>query len=337
MNMSYQPISKRTNLDKYTNDEITTITTFNLYNLFDADKETQVKINGEWQRPLRQAQDRPFLPTQLAKLTLAIQFELALPEIIAVQEVGSEAVLQQLADRVNDAAGTDYRAISPPTSDRRDIQIGFLYDQTRVELIESYQLSGADVEAAFGDKSPNPGREPLAAVFRIAGQKVTIINNHFKSNYIPEEQTAETKKLLRRNLAQRTAQAQVVRDYVNMLLAAEPAALVMVMGDLNTSKRGGSQADLLMPVKILEGMGEELPLTNLLPLKQDLFEYTFIWEGENEILDHILVSPALLDKFVGVDALHFNAAYAEALWLAEETAIRCSDHDPLEARFRMSA
>ncbi|MCZ7674535.1 MAG: hypothetical protein M5U34_49115 [Chloroflexi bacterium] len=117
----YQPVSKR----RGAAGDIT-ITTFNLYNLFDADKEVQVRINGEWQRP--------FLPTQLAKLSLAIQFELNLPEIIAVQEVSSEAVLQQLADKVNEAAGTAYRAVSPPTSDRRGIQIGFLYDQQRVDL-----------------------------------------------------------------------------------------------------------------------------------------------------------------------------------------------------------
>jgi predicted extracellular nuclease len=322
MNNNYQPISKRTGASGDT-----TITTFNLYNLFAADEEVQVRINGEWQRPL--------LPIQLAKLSLAIQFELALPAIVAVQEVGSEAVLQQLADKVNEVAGTDYRAISPPTSDRRGIQIGFLYDRKRVDLVQAFQLSGAAVDAAFGPKSPNPGREPLVGLFQVAGEVLIVINNHFKSNYIPDELTDQTKKLLRANLAQRTAQAQVVRDYVTGLLAENPAALVVVMGDLNTSKRGGTQEDLLASIRILTGVPPELQLTNLLPLKKDIFEYTFIWEGENEILDHILVSPALLERFVGVDVLHFNAAYSEAMWLAGKTAVRCSDHDPLEARFKL--
>ena len=338
MTNRYKPISKRTNASGDT-----TITTFNLYNLFDADKEVQVRIEGERQRPLRQAQYRPlrqaqykaFLPIQLAKLSLAIQYELALPHIIAVQEVSSEAVLQQLADKVNQAAGSDYRAISPPTSDRRGIQIGFLYDQQRVVLVQSYQLSGSDVMAAFGSDSPNPGREPLVGVFQIAGQEVTLINNHFKSNYIPEELTAETKKLLQINLTQRIAQAWVVRDYINTLLDADPPALVMVTGDLNTSRRGGLAEKLMAPVDILAGRPLERPLTNLLSLKQDIHEYTFIWDVENEILDHMLVSPALLERFVGVDALHFNAAYPEKTWLDAETAVRCSDHDPLEGRFQL--
>jgi hypothetical protein len=88
-------------------------------------------------------------------------------------------------------------------------------------------------------------------------------------------------------------------------------------------------------VKILEGMAGERPLTNLLPLKKDMHEYTFIWEGENEILDHMLVSPALLDCFVSVDVLHFNAGHPEAMWLDGKTAVRSSDHDPLEARFQL--
>jgi hypothetical protein len=102
MNSTYQPISKRSG-----SAGDMTLTTFNLYNLFPAEQEALVRIGVEWQRPFRQAQDRPFrqaqdwpfLPIQLAKLSLAIRVELALPAIIAVQEVGSEAVLQQLADR----------------------------------------------------------------------------------------------------------------------------------------------------------------------------------------------------------------------------------------------
>ena len=321
MTSTYQPIRKRTGPTGNT-----TITTFNLYNLFDADQEVMVKINGEWQRPS--------LPIQLAKLSLAIHYELALPQIIAVQEVSSQAVLQQLADAVNQAAGTDYRAISPPTSDRRGIRIGFLYDRQRVDLLQAYQLSGPEVAAAFGPDSPNPGREPLAGVFQVHGQTLTIVNNHFKSNYIPEERTAETQQLLEINLAQRMAQARVVREFANTLLEADPQALVMITGDLNTSRRGGSAEKLMTPVDILAGTPPERPFTNLLPLNQDIHAYTFIWEGENEILDHMLVSPALLARFVGVDALHFNAGRPEALWFDGETAVCCSDHDPLEGRFQ---
>jgi len=304
----------------------TVVTTFNLYNLFGEGRDGTVRIGGEWLRP--------FLPTQLAKLSLAIRYELDLPHILAVQEVGSEAVLQRLGDVVNAAAGTAYRAISPSTSDRRGIQIGFLFDERRVEVTRAYQLGGTAVAAAFGPQSPNPGREPLVGEFWVNGRALTIVNNHFKSNYIPEEFTAETQQRLAVNLAQRMAQARVVRDFANGVLAEEPAALLLVTGDLNTSRRGGTEEAVAEPLRILAGRPSETTLTNLLPLKRDIHEYTFIWEERNEILDHMLVSPALLARLAGVDVLHFNALYPEAEWLNADTAVRSSDHDPLEARFQ---
>ena len=317
----YRPISKRSGLPGDT-----VITTFNLYNLFGVGRDRLVWIGGEWRRPS--------LPIQLAKLSLAVRHELALPHIIAVQEVGSEDVLQQLGDVVNAASDAAYRAISPSTSDRRGIQIGFLYDERRVELVRAYQLSGPAVAAAFGPQSPNPGREPLVGLFGVNGRTLTVVNNHFKSNYIPEEFTAETKQRLAANLAQRGAQARVVRQFANTLLAENPDALLLVTGDLNTTRRGGTQEAVTEPLRILAGRPSEIPLTSLLPLKQDIHEYTFIWEEQNEILDHALVSPALLALFAGVDVLHFNALYPEMRWLDGETAVRSSDHDPLEARFR---
>lgn len=319
--MDYRPVSKRSGLSGDT-----VITTFNLYNLFDEGRDVTARVGGEWVRP--------FLPTQLAKLSLAVQYELQLPHILAVQEVSSEAVLQRLGDAVNAAAGNAYRAISPATSDRRGIQIGFLYDEKRVELRQSYQLGGTAVAAAFGPQSPNPGREPLVGQFRVHGRDLTIVNNHFKSNYIPEEFTAETQARLAANLAQRNAQARVVREFANTLLVDNPAALLLVTGDLNTSRRGGPEEAVAEPLRILAGRPSEPPLTSLLPLKRDIHEYTFIWEERNEILDHTLVSPALLALFAGVDVLHFNALYPEAEWLNGATAVRSSDHDPLEARFQ---
>ncbi|MCA9872460.1 MAG: hypothetical protein KC441_02365 [Anaerolineales bacterium] len=317
----YRPISKRSGPPGDT-----VVTTFNLYNLFDERGDVTVRIGGEWLRPS--------LSTQLTKLALAVRHELNLPHILAVQEVGSETVLQQLGDVVNGVAATAYRAISPATSDRRGIQIGFLFDERRVELVRAQQLEGPAVAAAFGPQSPNPGREPLVGEFRVNGRTLTIVNNHFKSNYIPEEFTAETEERLAVNLAQRTAQARVVRDFANGMLAKNPDALLLVTGDLNTSRRGGPEEAVAEPLRILAGRPSEPLLTNLLPLKQDIHTYTFIWEGRNEILDHVFVSPALLARLAGVDVLHFNALYAETEWLNGETAVRSSDHDPLEARFQ---
>ena len=316
-NLPYTPLSSRSGP---AGDTI--ITTFNLYNLFEV---VQTPVGPS----LPQA-----LSTKIAKLVLALRYELLLPDILVVQEVESEQLLQKVADAVNETSGTAYRAVSPPCSDRRGIQVGFLWDEKRVDLLRAYQLSGTAVSAAFGPDSPSSSREPLAALFRLKGKDLTIIANHFKSDYTGAVETAEKKRLLQACLAQRQAQARAVRDFANTMLDADADTLLMVAGDLNqTPPAPPEPIDPDSPLAILQGGLYEMPLTNLLLTRPDLNNYTFISDGWPVILDHILASPALMPHFTAVDVLHFNVAYPDIYQSDPNTACRVSDHDPLETRF----
>ncbi len=108
----------------------------------------------------------------------------------------------------------------------------------------------------------------------------------------------------------------------------------MVTGDLNDFQfsEPGEGAD--HPVAILEGVNGGIPLFNLLELEKDAETYTFIFDGNSQVLDHMLVSPALLDLVAGADILHFNAGYPSEFGSLETITLRASDHDPLEGRFR---
>lgn len=306
----------------------TVITTFNLENLFG------LADNGDnWEDKVdeRGSLTPEQLETKLAKLALAIRLELRLPEIIVVQEVGSAKILQQLGGRVNTAAGTAYAATSFDTSDRRGLEIGFLWDASRVDLTDAFQLSGAEVEAAFGPGSPRPGREPLVGIFKIKGREVTIVGNHFKSMLGDDTLSGINGPPVSITEVQRKAQARVVRSFVNSIVDKNPDALLMVTGDLNDFRFNDPDKD--HPVAILEGGAGETPLTNLINLgdKEDVF--TFIFDGRTQMLDHMLVSPALLKLFVAVDILHFNAGFPLNLSEDTSTTRRSSDHDPLEGRF----
>ena len=65
-----------------------------------------------------------------------------------------------------------------------------------------------------------------------------------------------------------------------------------------------------------------MPLTNLLNLAKDAETYTFIFDGNSQVLDHTLVSPALLERFVAVDILHFNAGFPTDLGSDPTTTLR---------------
>lgn len=274
------------------------------------------------------------LEVQLTKLTQAIQVELELPEIIVVQEVENTEILQQLGDRVNFATGTNYQAASFETSDVRGIEVGFLWDDNRVSLVDAYQMSGDDVEMWFGTSSPSPGREPLVGVFDIESQQITIIGNHFKSKGGDDPLFGVNWPPIRVTEYQRKGQARVVRDFVNGIFATDPGALVMVTGDLNDFQfeEPGEGPD--HPIAILEGVNGEVPLTNLVNLEKDDERFTYLYDGNTQVLDHMLISPGLYNLFVAVDALHFNAGYPASLGDDPSTPLRSSDHDPLEGRFR---
>ena len=273
------------------------------------------------------------LEIKLTKLALAIQVELELPEIVVVQEVENTAILQALGNRVNAAAGTNYLATSFETSDGRGIEVGFLWDDDRVDLLDAYQMSGPDVEAWFGPGSPSPGREPLVGVFNIEGKTLTIVGNHFKSKGGDDPLFGVNQPPTRITEEQRKGQARAVRSFVNSILDTDPSALVMVTGDLNDFQFGepGEGAD--HPVAILEGIEGGVPLTNLLNLEKDDERYTYAYDGNSQVLDHMLVSPALYGLFVGGDVLHFNASFPDNLGGDARTPLRASDHDALEGRF----
>jgi len=78
-----------------------------------------------------------------------------------------------------------------------------------------------------------------------------------------------------------------------------------------------------------------VPLTNLVWEEKAAERFTYIFDGNSQVLDHMLASPAVKEALRAVDILHFNAGYPDGLGGDPGTALRASDHDPLEARFRL--
>lgn len=302
-----------------------TITTLNVENLFDLIDNPDKEDEGSTPFPDE-------LEVKLTKLTLAIQEELGFPELLVVQEVENQEILQELGDRVNAAAGTSYTAVSFETSDVRGIEVGFLYKADSVTLLDAYQMSGPEVEDAFGPSSASPGREPLVGVFDFNGTEITVIGNHFKSKSGDDPLFGINWPPVRITEIQRKVQAQAVRNFVNGLLEADPKALVVVAGDLNDFQFGepGESAD--HPLAILEGMAGDVPLSNVIHKVFEPLRFTYVYDGNSQVLDHILISPAVRRVFAGTDILHINASYPSILSEDPSTALRCSDHDAVELR-----
>ena len=162
----------------------------------------------------------------------------------------------------------------------------------------------------------NASRKPLAAEFKIRNRKVFMIANNFNSKGGDQPLFGRLQPPQLLSEAQRTQQAQVVNDFVDEILAADPNASAVVLGDLN-------DFEFSTPIQTLKG-GVLGDLVETLPQQE---RYTYVFEGNSQTLDHILVSDRLLNSTpFEFDVVHINAEFAD----------KTTDHDAPIVRFRLT-
>ena len=280
------------------------------------------------------------------------------PDIIALQEiqdnsgatddgtVSASQTLQLLADAIEAAGGPAYEVIDNTfITDNLsggqpggNIRTAFLYNPERVDL-------APDSVRPVGDQEPgspfNGARLPLAADFEFNGETVTVVNNHLSSKggsvalfgdtQPTDTADAQEDPAINGSLDERREQAQGVNDFVDAILAEDADANVVVLGDLNEFEFISPVDTILTGEEISLAGGFELGeggtpiLTNLTDTLPENEQYTFIFEGTSQSLDHILVTDSLVDS-AEIDIVHVNTEFVE------ET----SDHDPIITRLDFS-
>jgi predicted extracellular nuclease len=187
-------------------------------------------------------------------------------------------------------------------------------------------------------------RAPQVALFRIwraevglsTWTDVFLVNNHQSAG--PD-----------RRVLQRTEQATYNARIAEAILAADPHARVVVGGDLNVFPRPD---DPYAPGQPIPGVGEgpsdqlralyDSPLTNLYDTMLERYPaatFTFGFQGQAQTLDHLWVSPRLLEELLDVRSAKINVD-----WPADARGevpaygrFGVSDHDPEAATFHAAA
>jgi predicted extracellular nuclease len=229
-----------------------------------------------------------------------------------------------------------------------NIRTAFLYRTDRVDLIEgSLRTVAADGSpitepGSYGDQAANPdnpfyeSRVPLAADFTFGGETLTVLSNHFTSKGGSGALLNEQQPPFNGGEVQRAAQAQAVNSFVDGLLAADADARVVVASDIN-------DFEFEEPLDVLEGLarieGYDVPGDDPLAAtatfvpggQRVLFDqvenlpederYGYVFDGNSQALDHILVSASLRDA-AEYDIVHINSEFAD----------QTSDHDPSVVR-----
>lgn len=285
-------------------------------------------------------------------LARGIVTNLRSPDVIAVEEVqddtgatddgtvAADKTLDQLTAAIVAAGGPQYsyRGIDPvndadggqPGGNIRQV---FLYNQAEVAFVDRGASSvdrstaatavvkkhgKAGLTLSPGRIDPaNPvwqySRKPLVGEFSFHGKTVFVIANHFDAKLGDQNQDGRYQYPEQDSAIQRAGQAQVEHDFVRQILNVDKKADVVVVGDLNDYQF--SPALYALETGNASGTGAAVlkDLITTLPMDQ---QYTYDYQGVSEVLDHILVSPAVTSYDYQV--VHINAEYAN----------QTSDHDP---------
>lgn len=277
------------------------------------------------------------------------------PDIIVLEEiqdnngetndgtVDASLTYQALIAAIQGAGGPvyEYRDVAP--LDNQDggapggnIRVGFLFRPDRVTFVDRGTAGPTDATvpgmgATGVELSLSPGRvdptnaafldsrKPLAGEFVFNGHKLFVVGNHLNSKGGDDPLFGWTQPPVLSSEVQREAQAAVINGFVDQILTLDPEAYVVVLGDLN---------DFQFSEPISDVLAADV-LTNLIYTLPAEERYSYIYDGNSQALDHILVSQALWERTGGYDIVHVNAE-----WPAVD---RPSDHDPCVAYLQVLA
>lgn len=251
--------------------------------------------------------------------------------------VASDVTLGRFVDAIVAAGGPryEYRVIDPENNQDGgqpggNIRVAFLFNPARVSFVDrpggnattAVQAvaapGGAALSISPGRVDPqNPAwdssRKPLVGEFVFGDRTVFVVTNHFASKGGDQPLHGRFQPPNRGSEIQRTEQARVLRGFVDQLMRVDRNAALVVLGDLNDFPFSPT-------VDLLTRQGGLRALIDTLPQAE---RYSYVFDGNSQTLDHVLVSRSL--GRVDYDVVRINAEFAD----------QASDHDPQVARIRL--
>jgi len=256
-----------------------TVAFYNVENFFDTvdDPETQ---------------DEEFLPNSLskwdekkyqnkinniAKVISATTDDGSLPDAVGFCEIENETVIKDLVSKSN-LKKRKYLCMCSTGQDTRGINVGFIYDCSVFDLVDSEELN------VVNDKLPYYRTRNVLFVslkYKATNETVYFFINHWPSRRDGEELT-EPKRIYT---------AQILRKKVDELLIKDKEAKIIIMGDLNDSPRNNSILKTLKANN--DPVNNELlnPYLKLYDNKQGSHMRDGVWE----LFDNIILSQGFLN------------------------------------------
>lgn len=267
---------------------------------------------------------------RLSKISQFVRMVMDSPDILAVSEVESLDVLQTIAEQINnDDASVNYTPYLVEGNDIGGIDVGFLVRQS--VALDAVTQFGKDTIFEF-DGSLLNDRPPLLFTGRVVADgsdfpiQVLVVHNRSLSR-------VDTSDRVRNK---RLQQAQFVAGIVQDIQNANPAVNLVVTGDFNAYQFTDGYVDAVGQIAgtaveqdnlLWEPSPVSPALTNQVNNIPALEQYSFVFAGSAQVLDHALTTSNLNNLVTDVVYARGNADSPANLVNDDSTALRASDHD----------
>ena len=299
---------------------------------------------------------------RLSKLSEVFCQYLRNPDVVGLVEIANLETAQRLARAINDnefgtcPTSPMYQAYLLSTSGNQ--RLGYLVKtapladgRPRVEVSSVTEQFVADTLTA-PDGTANGvlfDRAPLLLQGRVNGERgrsysLNVLLNHTLSLLDVNDLTPRAVWGTDgdRSRGKRLQQAVKVSELVESIQSADATAPLVLIGDYNAFDFNDGYVDVLgiiqgtpAPSDQVLAFGESAvtrPLVNLIGTKPVSEQYSYVFEGNTQTLDHAIVNQAVIDS---TEATLFharvNSDFATDNAADPTVPVRTSDHDPLVA------
>ena len=326
-----------------TNERQFSVAATNLENFFDDEDDPDIKEDIVTAEAFEK---------RMKKISMAIREYMMTPDVVGIVEAENLTVLKRLAERINKDAETagkpnpKYEAYLIDGNDGRGIDSGFLVKSARVKVIETKQL-GKD------DKYKNPNtkndvflndRPPLMIHASIQDAKTNqpfefiVVVNHLKSFLGYDDPKQQDNVRLKKKL-----QAEFLAKFVQERQTKNPNERIILLGDFNAFQFNDGIVDVIGTIKGKPAGKDEVmnPSEDLVnPDLIDLVDaikaderYSYSFDGNAQVLDHILINQAMKKHINGFGYVRMNTDFPEVYRNDDSRVERYSDHDAPIAYF----
>jgi endonuclease/exonuclease/phosphatase family metal-dependent hydrolase len=245
---------------------------WNVENLFDLEDDPNVELDEDFtpQSPKRWTAER--LETKLKNLSSIIRKLNAGrgPDVLGLCEVENRTVVEMLVAALA-PLGRKYEILHQDSPSDRGIDCALVYDAGIFGL--------ADSKFHFVDAEKT--RDIIEARLRHDGSDLFVFVNHWPS--------------LNNDEWQRIKAATVLRKRLDEILLADAAADIVMGGDFNDEPDNVSLTHFLLSVTQPENAADGKLYDTTAHLAAE-GKGTYVFDNKWELIDHILVSPGLLNR-----------------------------------------